>query len=116
MCLLWLTACLMKVTTTQRIILVEPQQIETTPVHDIMNISFILTDGDKGIPVSDAIILFSCVTPYRNIEGFYTLVEDYAGHYTISVDTDILVTAPTELGSFIFQLGIQWNPLNSPFS
>jgi len=67
----------MKVSTTERIILVEPQQIETTPVHDWMDITFFLIDEDNDKPVTGAIIVFSCVNPARtlNVGSEYTLVE-----------------------------------------
>ncbi|TFG98866.1 MAG: hypothetical protein E4H14_20605, partial [Candidatus Thorarchaeota archaeon] len=107
----------MKVSTTQRIILVEPQQIETTPVHDLMNITFFLSDEDNGNPVSGAIILFRCINPVISLtEGVeYTLIEYLPGEYTISIGTDYLVFGPTDLGNFIFELEVQWNPINSPF-
>ncbi|MCK4567980.1 MAG: hypothetical protein KAU48_11805, partial [Candidatus Thorarchaeota archaeon] len=107
----------MKVSTTERIILVEPQQIETTPVHDWMNITFFLIDEDNDNPVSGAIIVFSCVNPARTLnEGAeYTLVEYAPGEYLISINTDALVFAPGDLGDFIFELEVQWNPSNSPF-
>ena len=107
----------MKVSTTERIILVEPQQIETTPVHDWMNITFFLIDEDNDNPVSGAIIVFSCVNPARTLnEGAeYTLVEYAPGKYLISINTDALVFAPGDLGDFIFELEVQWNPSNSPY-
>ncbi|MFW9956423.1 MAG: hypothetical protein ACFFCT_00010 [Candidatus Odinarchaeota archaeon] len=110
----------MKVSTTQRIILVEPQQIETTPVHDNMTVSFILIDEDNENPVSGAIILFRCVSPFRPLsEGVeYTLTEGTginAGVYTISIDSHFLVWGPTDLGTFIFELEVQWNQNDQPF-
>ena len=107
----------MKITTTQRIILIEPQQIETTPIHDLMNISFILTDEDNDNPVTGAIILFSCVDPVRTLgEGSeYTLNETQPGVYLISVKTDFLVSGPGELGNFVFELTVQWNQANAPY-
>ncbi|TET06019.1 MAG: hypothetical protein E3J86_15355 [Candidatus Thorarchaeota archaeon] len=107
----------MKVSTTQRIILVEPQQIETTPVHDSMNVTFILVDEDNGNPVSGAIILFRCVNPSRTLnEGSeYTLIEIGAGVYEILIDTDALVFGPGDIGDFIFELEVQWNQNNQPF-
>jgi hypothetical protein len=96
----------MKVSTTQRSILVEPQQIETTPVHDWMNVTFILLDEDNGIPVSGAIILFRCVNPARTLnEGSeYTLIEISAGVYEILIDTDALVFGSGDIGDFTFEL------------
>ncbi|MHA1423113.1 MAG: hypothetical protein ACTSSD_13565 [Candidatus Thorarchaeota archaeon] len=107
----------MKVTTTERIILVEPQQIEATPVHDRMNITFFLIDEDNDNPVTGAIIVFSCTNPARTLnEGAeYTLVEYTPGVYLISINTDALVFAPGDLGDFIFELEVQWNPSNSPY-
>jgi len=107
----------MKVSTTERIILVEPQQIETTPVHDWMDITFFLIDEDNDKPVTGAIIVFSCVNPARtlNVGSEYTLVEYAPGKYLISINTDALVFAPGDLGDFIFALEVQWNPSNSPY-
>ncbi|MHA2065641.1 MAG: hypothetical protein ACXABY_14795, partial [Candidatus Thorarchaeota archaeon] len=110
----------MKVSTTQRIILVEPQQIETTPVHDWMNVTFILVDEDNGNPVSGAIILFRCVSPSRtiNVGDGYNFTEGSgtnAGLYTILINTDYLVSGENELGDFIFELEVQWNQNSPPF-
>jgi len=108
----------MKVTTTQRIILIEPQQIETTPVGDRMNITFYLTDEDSDKPVSGAVILFSCVsdpgiTLIENSE--YTLDEYAPGRYLISLISEALVGGEADLGEFRFSLIVQWNPLSQPF-
>ena len=110
-------AASMKVTTTQRIMLIEPQQIETTPVHDWMDITFILTDEDNGNPVENAIILFRCVNPARTLsEGSsYTLTETEPGHYLISVFTDALVYVPSDIGNFVFELEVQWNQTEAPY-
>ncbi|MGY5858004.1 MAG: DUF2341 domain-containing protein [Candidatus Thorarchaeota archaeon] len=109
----------MKVSTTERSILVEPQQIETTPVHDRMNITFILVDEDNGNPVTGVgvIIQFRCVNPARtlNVGSEYTLTEIGVGVYLISIDTDALVFGPGDLGNFIFELEVQWNPSESPY-
>ncbi len=114
-------AASMKVTTTERIILVYPQQIETTPVDDLMNITFILVDEDNENPVSGVgvIILFRCVNPSRILnEGpsdEYTLTEIGPGVYQILVKTEELVLLPGDLGDFIFELEVQWNSSSSPY-
>ncbi|UCE11529.1 MAG: hypothetical protein JSW61_06245, partial [Candidatus Thorarchaeota archaeon] len=104
----------MRVSTRGRSIFVEPQQIETTPINDNMTVSFILTDEDRGTPVSNAIILFSCQT--RTIEeGSSFWINEgagaYAGYYNITINTAFLLS----VGDYKFDLVIQWDPAQSPF-
>ncbi|MFW9926991.1 MAG: hypothetical protein ACFFDM_09505, partial [Candidatus Thorarchaeota archaeon] len=99
-----------KVTITRRSMLVETDQIERTPKGDILNISITVTDIDSGVPITDAIIKFSCqdhnlvlISDYYTSEG--------GGVYNFHVYT----TSLTGTGTFYFDIAVQWTPALVPF-
>ncbi|MGY5852755.1 MAG: hypothetical protein RTU92_04235, partial [Candidatus Thorarchaeota archaeon] len=101
---------IVKITITRRSILVETDQIERTPKGDLLNISIHLSDLDNGVPITGAIIQFSCQDHFL-IEGVdYTRTEGL-GTYTFNINTLSL----TGTGTFLFDIEVQWNPNLSPF-
>jgi len=105
---------IVRVSTTGRIIFVEPQQIDTTPIGDNMTIPLLLRDEATSNPIEGAIILFSCQEVPLS-EGFsYWITEGTGvdiGHYTITVWTEALIS----VGDFHFDITVQWDPLLVPF-
>ncbi|MGQ4910671.1 MAG: hypothetical protein ACP6KW_00745 [Candidatus Thorarchaeota archaeon] len=90
---------------------VEPDQIDRTPDGDILTITFRVTDVDTDVPVSGAIILFSCQNDTLNLGSGYFLNE-VGGVYTITVDTNWLTQGT---GNYLFDIAVHWDPLLSPF-
>ncbi|MFX1484476.1 MAG: hypothetical protein ACFFCP_14955, partial [Promethearchaeota archaeon] len=101
---------IVKATITRRTMLVETDQIERTPRGDILNISLTVTDLDSGVPITGAIIQFSCqgVTLFEGQD--YTRTSG-AGIYAFHVNS----TSLPGTGTFLFDIAVQWNPALSPF-
>ncbi|MFW9849577.1 MAG: hypothetical protein ACFFF4_10560 [Candidatus Thorarchaeota archaeon] len=104
----------LRVSTISRTLFVEVGTIDTTPYGDNVTINFFVNDDASGVPVSNAIVLFSCHT--QPITGLYTVYEGPgAGQYTISLLSAALVVTENDFGDFTFDLEVHWDPAVEPY-
>jgi hypothetical protein len=99
------------VTVTNRIGIVTRGPAPTVPIHDNLTIDFTYNDDTTDAGISDAIIVFDCVSPSGLIEGVDFWVYRNSGDYSILVDT----TSLGGTGTFTFSLRLLWNPTLAPF-
>jgi hypothetical protein len=100
-----------RVSVVKRTMVVSPNQIERTPLSENSTITFSVTDTDTDIPVSGAIVVFTCQNDTMVLGTTYSLSE-ITGVYTITVNTNWL-TAGT--GNYLFGIEVRWNPAAAPF-
>ncbi|MFX1331043.1 MAG: hypothetical protein ACFE9W_05785 [Promethearchaeota archaeon] len=103
------------VTTTSRSGTVELDQVLDTPLGDNVVLGLTFSDQTKGIGITGASIVFSCVEVPGLVEGVdYWItagVGPDAGRYTVDVSS----TALGSLGLYNFILEVRWNPVVSPY-
>jgi hypothetical protein len=87
----------------------------TTPIGDNMSLTFFYEDQDSGIGISDAMVVFDCLSPSGLVENAdFWIVRGVGfenGDYTILVDTMKL----SGVGLYTFSLRLQWNPSQVPY-
>ena len=85
--------------------------VPTVPIHDNMTLGFAYVDDSTGAGISDAIVVFDCLSPSGLVEGVDFWIEQNEGNYSIIVDT----TSLGSTGTFTFTLNLIWNPTLVPF-
>ncbi|MHA2210355.1 MAG: hypothetical protein ACXABV_14425, partial [Candidatus Thorarchaeota archaeon] len=94
---------------------VELDQVVDTPLGDNIVLGLTFSDQAKGIGITGASIVFSCIEVPGLMEGFdYWItpgVGPESGRYIIDVSSSSL----GNLGLYNFLLDVRWNPLTSPY-
>jgi hypothetical protein len=99
------------VSVVNRIGIVDRDAAPTVPIHDNMTLRFTYVDDSTGEGITDAIVLFDCLSPSGLIEGVdFWIIRD-TGNYSILIDT----TSLGSTGTFTFSLRLLWNPTLAPF-
>jgi hypothetical protein len=99
------------VTTINRVGMLIRDPVPTTPIGDNMSLSFTYVDSSSGQDISDAIVVFDCLSPSGLVENTHFWVLRNGGHYTILVDTAYLGS----IGAFSFSLRLLWSPSLIPY-
>jgi len=85
--------------------------VPTAPIGDNMSLTFTYVDATSGLEISNAIVVFDCLSPSGLIENTHFWVTRNGGHYTILVDTTYLGST----GTYTFSLRLLWNPSLIPY-
>ncbi|MHA2041478.1 MAG: hypothetical protein ACW975_06390 [Candidatus Thorarchaeota archaeon] len=101
---------LVRVTLVGRTMTFSADPITDAELGELLNITFRLLDQDQGWLVAGALISFDGQTVSLTL-GVDYWVNDVGGVYTINVNTLTLGNP----GSYLFDLGIAWNPGTAPF-
>jgi len=85
--------------------------VPTTPIGDNMSLTFTYVDATSELEISNAIVIFDCVSPSGLVENEHFWVTRNGGQYTILVDTSFLGST----GTYTFSLRLLWNPSTAPY-
>ena len=85
--------------------------VPTTPIGDNMSLTFTYVDATSGLEISNAIVVFDCVSPSGLVENTHFWVTGNGGQYTILVNTTFLGST----GTYAFTLRLLWNPSIIPY-
>ncbi len=85
--------------------------VPTAPIGDNMSLTFTYVDAKSLLDISDAIVVFDCLSPSGLVENTHFWVVRNGGHYTILVNTTHLGS----IGTFTFSLRLLWNPSLTPY-